>query len=300
MEENKKTVAQRADDAYSRTVFSRSQLRDTGMGGRRIAASVARGHLVHVRRDRYALPSTHRDILEAVRIGGRLTCLSLLALFGVFVHRSRELHVLVTPGSSRLRVPKGSKVVLHWRVKASVDACLHAAQLADAAAHAVLCQAPREALATLDSIRHHGLMTEHELAAMFTTLPQRFRPLLALVDPSAGSGPETFMRLVLRAMGVTYETQVYLDGVGHVDFVVDGWLIIECDSKEFHEGWEKQMQDRARDIAAARQGYVTIRPLAKDILGDQAAVRHWLEQIIAVMGPRFAKAPRSQFSKNRR
>ena len=100
-------------------------------------------------------------------------------------------------------------------------------------------------------------------------------------------------------MGVAYETQVYLEGVGYVDFVVDGWLIIECDSKEFHEGWEKQMQDRERDIAAARLGFITIRPLAKDILGDQASVRQALEQIIAVLGPRFTDAPRSQFSKKR-
>lgn len=135
---------------------------------------------------------------------------------------------------------------------------------------------------------------------MFTALPARFRPLLALIDPSAGSGPETFMRLLLRTMGAAYETQVYLEGVGYVDFVVDGWLIIECDSKEFHEGWEKQMQDRERDIAAARLGFVTVRPLAKDILGDQASVRQALEQIIAVLGPRFVDAPRSQFSRNRR
>ena len=101
------------------------------------------------------------------------------------------------------------------------------------------------------------------------------------------------MRLILKAMGVSYETQVYLEGVGYVDFVVDGWLIIECDSKEFHEGWEKQVQDRARDIAAARLGYVTVRPLAKELLGDHTAVREALEQIIEVMGARFTDGPRS-------
>lgn len=291
-----KTAAERANEAYAHTVFTRSQLRDSGMSGRRIAAAVARGELVHVRRDRYALPSTHGDLIRAVRVGGRLSCLSLLALLGVFVHRCRELHVLVTPGSSRLRVPEGSDVVLHWRVRSSVGDCLHAAPLLDAVAHSVLCQAPREAIATLDSVLHHGLLTGDELIVMFATLPARFRPLLGLVDPSADSGPETFMRLMLRAMGVAYETQVYIEGVGYVNFVVEGWLIIECDSKEFHEGWEKQMQDRARDIAAARLGYVTVRPLAKDILGDQASVRQAIEAIIAALGPRFTDAPRSRFS----
>lgn len=296
MKKNDETVAQRADDIYSRTVFTRSDLVRSGMTGRLIAESVGRGELVHVRRDRYAVSSTHQDIVDAVRIGGRVSCLSLLALLGVFVFRCRELHVLVTPGSSRLRAVKGRKTVLHWKVLTDVRDALHAAPLIDAVAHSVLCQDPREALATLDSVVHHGLLTLDELAAMFAALPIRFRPLLALVDPSAESGPETFMRLLLRAMGVAYETQVYLDGVGYVDFVVDGWLIIECDSKEFHEGWEKQVQDRERDIAAARLGYVTVRPLAKDILGDQAYVRQALEQIIAVLGPRFGDARRSRLS----
>jgi len=296
MRKNDKTVAQRADDIYSRTVFTRSDLVRSGMTGRLIAESVGRGELVHVRRDRYAVSSTHQDIVDAVRIGGRVSCLSLLALLGVFVFRCRELHVLVAPGSSRLRAVKGRKTVLHWKVLTDVRDALHAAPLIDAVPHSVLCQAPREALATLDSVVHHGLLTLDELAAMFAALPIRFRPLLALVDPSAESGPETFMRLLLRAMGVAYETQVYLDGVGYVDFVVDGWLIIECDSKEFHEGWEKQVQDRERDIAAARLGYVTVRPLAKDILGDQAYVRQALEQIIAVLGPRFGDARRSRLS----
>lgn len=296
MGKNVDTVAQLTDDTYSRTVFTRSDLVRTGMTGRLIAESVERGDLVHVRRDRYALASTHRDIVRAVRIGGRVSCLSLLVLLGVFVFRCPELHVLVTPGSSRLRVTKDVKAVLHWKVLTSVRDSLHAAPLIDAVAHSVLCQAPREALATLDSVVHHGLLTLDELATMFAALPLRFRPLLVLVDPSADSGPETFMRLMLRTMGVAYETQVYLDGVGYVDFVVDGWLIIECDSKEFHEGWDKQVQDRGRDLAAARLGYVTVRPLAKDILNDQASVRQALEQIIAVLGPRFSDVRRSRLS----
>ena len=68
MGKKQKTVAQRADDGYARTVLSRSDLVHRGLTGRLIAESVARGELLHVRRDRYALPSTHRDIIEAVRI----------------------------------------------------------------------------------------------------------------------------------------------------------------------------------------------------------------------------------------
>lgn len=115
---------------------------------------------------------------------------------------------------------------------------------------------------------------------LFTLLPARVQVLLSLVDASAESGPETYMRLILRTLGVSYETQVVIPGVGRVDFVVDGWLIIECDSKEFHEGWKKQLEDRARDIAAAGIGYTTIRPIASDILFDSSVVRQRIAAIL--------------------
>lgn len=80
------------------------------------------------------------------------------------------------------------------------------------------------------------------------------------------SGPETLVRLILRGLGCDVDVQVQIPGVGRVDFVVDGWLIIECDSKAHHEGWDAQRRDRRRDIAAAALGYTTIRPLAEDLL----------------------------------
>ena len=91
--------------------------------------------------------------------------------------------------------------------------------------------------------------------------------------------------MMLRGLGCRVELQVSIDGVGRVDFVVDGWLIIECDSREFHEGWEAQKRDRRRDIAAAALGYTTIRPIAEDILGAPEHVLAELKRILA-RGPR--------------
>lgn len=190
------------------------------------------------------------------------------------------LHVHVRPGASRIRRPTARSTTLHWDIWSGWEAALHAASLRDAARHAVRCQTPRAALATLDSLLHHGLLTRVQLAEVFATLPERFQVLLALADPSAESGPETFMRLILRSLGVPFESQVHIPGVGRVDFLVDGWLIIECDSREFHQGWDKQVQDRARDMAAAGLGHVTVRPLAADIMNREEHVR---DQIAAVI-----------------
>ncbi len=73
-------------------------------------------------------------------------------------------------------------------------------------------------------------------------------------------------------------------GVGRVDMVVDGWLVIECDSREFHQGWKAQLEDRRRDLALAALGYTTIRPAAEDIL-------YWPEVVVAAIVGLLRTAP---------
>lgn len=281
------TVSARAAEVYGRKVHTRADLLASGMRGRDITESVRRGHLIRARRDRYVLADTGGEVIEAVRIGGRLSCISLLKSLGVFVHRCERIHVFVERGTSRIRPVDEGRSIVHWGATSGDEAPLHVAPLLDAVRQAVRCQQPRAAVATLDSLLHHGLITRAQLEEVFRSLPARHQALLRVVDGSAESGPETYMRLILRAIGVTFETQVLLPGVGRVDFVVDGWLIVECDSREFHSGWDSQVRDRRRDSAAAQRGYVTVRPIAADILGDGNSVRQMLEGVIRALGPKF-------------
>ncbi len=89
------------------------------------------------------------------------------------------------------------------------------------------------------------------------------------------------MRLMLRMLGCRVEPQVELVGIGRVDFIVDDWLIIECDSEAHHSGWDAQKRDRRRDLAAASRGYTTIRPIAEDILHRPEEVVTTLRAILA-------------------
>jgi very-short-patch-repair endonuclease len=286
MGERKQTARERAEQAYAKCVFTRSELVRGGMTGRQITASVRAGLLMRVRRDRYAVAQTSDDVIESVRVGGRLSCLSLLRSMGVFVHECEQLHIEVLHGASRIRTPRAESTRVHWCARADDEPSLHAGSLTVAVRESIRCQTPRAAVATLDSVLHRRLMTLEQVEQVFAGLPARFSAILRLVDPSAESGQETFMRLILRGLGVRFETQVHIPMVGRVDFVVDGWLIIECDSKEFHEGWDKQVDDRSRDIAAAGQGYVTVRPLASDIMKDPEPVRRALAAVIDALGGR--------------
>jgi very-short-patch-repair endonuclease len=157
-------------------------------------------------------------------------------------------------------------VKIHWTnlIEAAGASC--SVQVLDAVAHSVMCQAPRAAIATIDSALHQGFVEESQLAELFATLPARFRPLLPLVDGRAESGPETLVRLMARTLGCAVAIQVEFDGIGRVDLVLDGWLVVECDSKEFHSAWQAQVRDRERDTALAARGFSTLRLTAATIM----------------------------------
>ena len=107
---------------------------------------------------------------------------------------------------------------------------------------------------------------------MFSALPSRFQVLRGFIDGRAQSGPETLVRLMALSLGCVVDLQVEFDGVGSVDLVLDGWLVVECDSKEFHSSWQQQLKDYRRDKLLAQRGYCVLRLTAADILYEPESV----------------------------
>ena len=271
-------------------LLTSGELRATGLSRRQIDDLVRAGSLVRVRKGRYVRADAPPAFIRAARLGGRLDCISLLSAMGVFVLRSDRLHLQIDVGASRLP-PSPAGVERHWRITRAARTSL-CADLVEALAQACRCQEPRAAIATLDSAWHLGLIDEQGIADVFARLPRRYRNLRPLLDSRSESGTETLLRLILRTLAHSIELQVQIDGVGRVDFLVDGWLIIECDSEAHHSGWAAQRRDRRRDLAAAALGYTTIRPLAEDILFHRDQVAESLRAVLT-RGPGANGVPTS-------
>lgn len=264
-------------DVTTANVRTRAELFRDGYTRRSLARALASGTIVRIRRDRYMEPSAAADIQTAVRIGGRLTCLSLLQLLGVFVLANSRVHVHIERGASRLRSadpevirlePRATRAHrLHWIPLSMPDAATSAqVHLLDALLHAVVCQPARHAIASIDSALNKNLISAADLRRLSASLPARHRVLIGLVDGRAQSGPETLARLMARSLGCRVELQRWFKGVGYVDLVLDGWLVVECDSKEFHSDWAQQLKDYRRDLALAALGFSVLRLTAEDIL----------------------------------
>ena len=251
----------------------RNELIQLGWTDRELRRAVDGGRLLKPRANAYLAPETHADLIDACAHGGRLTCVSELARRGLFVLDAGELHLHLH--ERRDRAPKSSRRIRrHWgRPRRTPHPAALSVEFFDALREAVRCQPPRAAVATLDSALHLGHLEADELDELFATLPERYGVVRRLVDARCESGPESLVRLILRSLGVRFDVQVGIPGVGRVDFVVEGWLIVECDSFEHHSSWDAQRRDRRRDQRAAALGYATYRPIAEDIMWRPEDVR---------------------------
>ena len=262
-------------------------LNAAGANWRALRAAVDSGYLVRARRGHYALPDTDAHVLEAVRLGGRLACVSALANSGIFTLDSTFAHIHLDPTASRLRAPHNrfqqltaqnrDGVELHWGQlldPAGGSECRIG--LADALIQVFRCQKPRFAIASLDNALYQRLLTAQAVPQIFAALPAEFQSLRTLIDCRSESGQETVLRLVIKGAGFHVEIQVGIGGVGRVDMIVEGRIVVEADSRQFHDGWEAHARDRTRDCDLAMLGYLTLRVLYRDII-------HHPERIIAAI-----------------
>ena len=84
-------------------VAARPDLLARGFSGRQLGHAVSTGAVVRPRQGWYALPSTPEPVMRAVRVGGRLCCVSASAHLGLCAPRTTSLHVAVPEKAPRLR-----------------------------------------------------------------------------------------------------------------------------------------------------------------------------------------------------
>jgi hypothetical protein len=198
--------------------------------------------------------------MRAVALGGRLGGASALESFGVWAGHRPGLVVAVLPGASRLPPlsPGESRLWAADRFPTESDRVFRVS-LRDAIIQHARVAIRAELIATVDSALHHGLLGEFELAELLAALPERVRPSRRELDAASMAGTESLLRVDLRAQGYRVETQASIRKVGQVDLLVDGWYIVECDSREFHDGDAQQTADRRRDGEATLARYGSAR-----------------------------------------
>ena len=232
-----------------------------GWTGRALTAAVHRGTIMRVRQGWYASACEPAVNLAAWRVGGRLTCVSGAAFFGLSTRATDLIHIAVSPTASRLRDPSDmrrrltseSGAVIHWRparagsafVESSLTCLLDMCQ----------CESPEFVVAAVDSALHAGLINRGAWLRDLAKLPLRLRLQLADVDGRSESIIESLSRFRCRAVGLRVRIQVALAPGLRVDLLIGERLVVEVDGREHHSDPSAFERDRIRDARLTALGY---------------------------------------------
>ena len=273
-------------------VASTAHLAEHGIGAGPINNAVERGTVHRVRRGWVAVPDAPVDVVSAVRVGGRLSCLSVLQRENVWCMRDQRLHVRVPATAHNLSSPHDRRVPLGRPERFGI--ALHRSHRADlpepegpvdsfawALLHSITCQPRDDAIVTLDSVLKTGRLSRTELEFLTVHLPSKYRAYLELTDPAAASGLETKARLGLHRFNIPYRSQVAIAGVGHVDLLVGDRLVVETDGREWHTKPEAYAEDRRRDLALVEQGYLVLRLSYDQVMGEWPRVVAVIRALVA-------------------
>lgn len=244
-----------------------------------VRRAIARGDLLRLRRDVYVSPAMPPRMQEALAVGGSLCCVSALAERGAWHPPARGLHLTVPHNASRLSRPRSEvhPVTVHWSMD---EVARPLTTVDDAIMRLLTCQPRPISIAVLDSALSAGIVSDERVREANARVPAVFRLSPSELDPRAESGIESLVRVAIRDAGLRVASQVVIPGVGRVDLLVEGRVIVEVDGREWHRG--EQERDYRRDLEALQRGYRVVR------VDYEHAVAH--EQLVVAAVERSASA----------
>jgi very-short-patch-repair endonuclease len=238
-----------------------------------LADAARDGTIRRLRRGVYATEMAHPGAVTAARHGGALTCASALRAKGVWVLEDDDVPHVWLGSSNRAHPHPQCNCVVHYH---SGTMALGVAEVRDALIHAYFCHGMEFFFCAFESAWRQRLIVASDRAAIREALPRSAHWLVDFARNDADSGLESLMRLRLHLEGIHVQTQVWIDGVGRVDFVVDRCLIIESDGEQNHDGRSMRHKDLNRDAVASALGYESLR-------FDYALIRHDWPKVLAAI-----------------
>ncbi|XAS67227.1 DUF559 domain-containing protein [Micrococcaceae bacterium Sec5.7] len=245
---------------------------------RAVRRGVLQGGVLQPERGLYTLATAAPGDIALLSRRQLLTCVSAAPFYGLWV---------VDPSGPRhvhhRREDQGYGDVHHGGLLLPPHANRPVASLGDVLVHALRCRPFHESLVMVECAVARGDMTVDFLRERLPGKRNgRALEVLDWVDRGADSLLETLARTYFRKAGLHVDTQVYLDGVGYVDLLVEGWLIVELDGRQ-HGNWTQVKKDHRRNNESAVQGFTSLRYYYQDVIDTPEEM---VAQVLAVIGRR--------------
>lgn len=242
-----------------------------GVSKRELARAHRSGEILKIRQGVYAALGTSDELIHAAEHGGSPGCVTAGRLHGLWMlddDDCPQLHVWLghaaqRHGCSRPDCATGMRV--HWDDgRAGLGAL---PPVRNVLVQIAMCMGEEPFFIAFESALRQNKLRHSDPEWLRRRLPETMRWMIPFARADADSGLESLIRLRMYRVGVTMRSQVRIDGVGEVDFVVGDRLIVEADGKENHDDdrsrpgpfISRRHKDLVRDANAAALGYETLR-----------------------------------------
>lgn len=265
----------------------KAALVEAGLRWPDVADACRRGAIVRPHRGVYARPDAPPDVVVARIWSGEVTCVSQCRLWGLPLWQDDgKVHVAVGShrGVARFDARNRQSLVLHLDggTRPLVPRAWEALDVLGR------CVTPLAHLVAVDAALAARLIDMTDIARFRVTSARRKALLMLHADAGAGSPAETLARVALRSRGLTVDTQAHIDGVGRVDFLVDGRLVVEVDGWAFHRNKAEFAKDRLRDRRSLVAGLPTARFTASEVLRDPFTFSSNVLELLGALARRAA------------
>ena len=218
------------------------------------------------------------DEVRAFVYNACISCVSAAQIYELPVlmeERPQKTHLSVAynRGMHPSKLRRFDDVCIHReQLVSDEERSTHVASIGTVLERVLVCMPLKVSLPMLDAARNRGLYDVSTLSIPSTgsRLPH-LREALSLSSDRARSILETVARLQLIDMGLTPQVGVWIEGVGEVDMIILGFIVIEVDGWAFHSSKEQREKDLKRDRELLRRGYVVLRFTYDDVMNGDFA-----------------------------
>lgn len=242
-----------------------------------INRAIRGGQVVRLGRGLLAVPDADAELVGAGLARSLLTCASAAPHYGLW-----QLQATARPHYWQSNGRRTNHCVSHRLPLTQAPRHRTLAALPDVLLHALLCLPELESLVMVECAYNRGDIEPSLLLRHLTgSRSGKARHVVSKVERGADSLLETLARVLFRDAGIATETQVWIEGIGRVDFLLEGFLIVEIDGLAFHLDARQFKKDRRRDNMAVRHGLPVLRFFYDDVVYAPESV---LAQVREVLG----------------
>lgn len=234
-----------------------AELARVGVDRHSLRAALEAGELRRVREGVYATPDTGAEVITAVLHGGALGCANRLRAEGLWLIGCDERVHVSMPPTGRRRPHDGCECVSHWTATTTDGGT---APLVDALVQLLQCRGTEDFFVALESAMRKRRLSRSGVQRLRARVQAQHRHLVDFARWDADSGLESLLRLRFRRSGLDLAPQVRIPGVGRVDFVLVGLVVVEVDGVPGHaDSLISRHKDLVRDAVASAHGLETLR-----------------------------------------